>query len=391
MKQNILALDWSNLAFRSLYMANGFGTECSYESQEEINNYIGKLAQDTAFILRMFTPNKVVFCTDSKHSWRKDVISTYKSNRDRSEKYNWENIFSALDAFKKHLESLGYVFAEAEHAEADDMLAMVKEIVFEDPRFANYNLILVSADADIRQLIQFDDKTKQYCMVFNEIGTGKGGMRHLYCNDAIMNWYSTDSAEINDIFNFGMDTEREYIKSILTSNPKIKIEATDPDNILLNKIFCGDDGDCVPSFYEWFSDKGAKKRVTNAPFVKIKALLDIKNIKDLDESKNSLKESMEKVLKREINDIDVLMRLERQKKLVELNTSLFPTEIAEYKSVLLDKLINQQPLNLYGLKMNDLIAGSDFSAILVKDKRKDADVFKSLNQYVDNLNLTPLF
>ena len=91
------------------------------------------------------------------------------------------------------------------------------------------------------------------------------------------------------------------------------------------------------------------------------------------------------------NDIDVLKRLERPKKLVELNTAVFPDHIAAYKTVLADKIYNQQPLNLYGLKMKDLIAGSDFSEVLVKEKRKDAEVFNSLNKYVDNLNLTPLF
>lgn len=392
MKQNILALDWTNLAFRSLYMANGFNGNATYDIKEEIDNYIGKMAEDISYILRMYTPNKVIFCTDSKHSWRKDVISSYKMNREKSSNYNWDNIFAALESLKNHLKKLGYVFAEVEHAEADDMLALVKEITFQVPAFSNYNLILVSADADIRQLIDFKTSTSQYCMVFNEIGTGKGGFRHLYCNSKIMDWYNAPIDEqINSIFNFEPDNEREHIKSVLNNNPKVKMEETDPDNILLNKIFCGDDGDCVPSFYEWFNDKGSKKRLTNAPYVKIMSLLGVKTITDLELSKGSLKESIEKVIKHEINDIDVLARLERQKKLVYLCSEVFPKEIAEYKKTLADEILRQPALNLYGIKKDRLLTGSEFENVLVKNKRRDAEVFDSLNKYVDNLNLTPLF
>lgn len=38
--------------------------------------------------------------------------------------------------------------AKVEHCEADDIAAMCKEIVFE--KYPNYNVIIVSADADIR-------------------------------------------------------------------------------------------------------------------------------------------------------------------------------------------------------------------------------------------------
>jgi len=392
MKQNVLALDWTNLAFRSLYLANGFDGTASYDTQEEINNYIGKMAMDISFILRMFAPNKVVFCIDSKHSWRKDIIGTYKINRVKSSDYNWDNIFAALDSFKEHMKKLGYVFAEVEHAEADDMLALTKEIVFQEPAFQNYNLILVSADADIRQLIDFKPETNQYCMVFNEIGTGKGGFRHLYCDKDTMQWYDAPiDVQINDIFNFEIDNEREFIKNLIVANPKVKMEVTDPDNILLNKIFCGDDGDCVPAFYEWFNDKGNKKRFTNAPYVKMLGILGAHSIEELEQTKGSLKEALETVLKRKINDIDVLERLERQKKLVYLNSSVFPESIASYKRDLASLMLKQPSLNLYGVKMDTLLNGSEFKDVLVKDKKRDAEVFKSLDKYVDNLNLTPLF
>jgi hypothetical protein len=38
--------------------------------------------------------------------------------------------------------------AQVEHCEADDIVALCKEVVFE--KYHNYNIIIVSADADLR-------------------------------------------------------------------------------------------------------------------------------------------------------------------------------------------------------------------------------------------------
>jgi hypothetical protein len=391
MKQNILCLDWSNLAFRSLYMANGFGSSCSYNNQEEINNYIAKMAQDLALILRIFNPAKVVFAADSKHSWRKDVLDTYKSNRVKSETINWDNVYGALDKFKQHLKNIGFVFVETEHAEADDLMALTKELVFNDPDFKNYNLMLVSADADIRQLIEFKESTEQYCFVFNEIGRGPGGKRHIYTDQKGINWYNNVSSTTS-IFNMTINMDRQYLQNIIANNKKIVIEATDPANILLSKIFCGDDGDAVPAFYDWYGNKGNKVRITNSKFVKILGLLNVHNIDDMDLNVDSLKETIETVIKREITDIDVKERYMRQKKLVQLKSDIFPDFISSYKPTIKTLILNESIPALNDIKMKDLLKDCDeFNVILQKDRTKNADVFKGLNKYIDNLNLEKLF
>ena len=386
MKKVLLAVDWSNIAFRSLYMAAGFGSgqKYTYDYQEEINSYIAKMASDISYLLRMFTPNKIVFCADSKHSWRKDVLETYKGNREKSSSYNWENIFKALDTFKAHLMELGYVFAEAPHAEADDMLGLIKDLVFNDPDFVDYNVILVSSDADIRQLIDFNKLNHKYCMVFNEIGKGKGGFRRLFCNIDIEKWYNQEKeASINDIFDMGIDFDKNYIKNVIAHNQKVKLEVTDPENILLSKIFCGDDGDNVPAFYDWYNNKGKKVRITNSKFVKILELMEAHNIEDIDENKDNLQEVIETVIKRKITDIDVIERLKRQKKLVELKPSLFPQEIQDYEMVLKGNILKQEQINFYEINMKSLIQGSEFEEVLKENRANYADICKNRNNYVD--------
>lgn len=392
MKGIIVCLDWSNICFRSLFSINGFGSNYfTFKSDEEINSLIARIGTDVAFLLRMFNPQKVVFAADSKHSWRKDVLETYKIHRERDENIDWERVFAAIDDFKEHLKGLGYVFLETTNAEADDMMALLKEVVFQESDFSNYNLIIISADADIRQLIDWNDNN-QYCMVFNEVGRGPGGKRHLYCNDEILSWCNNEDDIQNDIFNFcSVDGDKEYIRNLLANNPKVVMEATDPKNILLNKIFCGDDGDDVPAFYDWYSDKGKKVRVTNRYYVKIVDALGTKDIDEVDKRRGELKAILESATKRSINDINVEERYDRQKKLVQLSSHIFPEHIRLYKSNVKSLVETQQIMICGNLQMRDMIKGSQFEKVLKPQRAKEADIFKGLNDYIDNHKLVALF
>jgi len=386
MRQIVLCIDWSNIAFRSLYMMGGYGSAPgSFDTKDECDRYIGKMATDIAYIVRSFMPSKVIFCTDSKHSWRKDVYEDYKANRERPDTFNWDNIFDALNRFKAHLESKGYLFAETEHAEADDLMALIKETVIDAgyPDLANMNVILVSADADIRQLITFNKDTHQYCAVFNEIGRGPGGFKHIYVTPEMLEWYN-DTTTGNDIFFTGLDADRQYLKGILDSNLKIRIEAVDPESVLLTKIFCGDDGDNVPAFYDWYGSTGKKVRVTAT---KQKALLEALGVNTMAALEavgpEELHSALETACKREIIDISAPERLERQKKLVELKSSNFPKSIRLYAADVLQMLQDGRYLqNVISLKMDDLIKGSDFEQTLKHGNARMAEVFQGLDKYI---------
>jgi hypothetical protein len=45
----------------------------------------------------------------------------------------------------------------------------------------------------------------------------------------------------------------------------------------LSKIFCGDDGDCVPSFYDWYVN-GKFTRITPGKAKKIRETVGINNV-----------------------------------------------------------------------------------------------------------------
>ncbi len=279
--------------------------------------------------------------------------------------------------------------AKVEHSEADDIIAMCKEIVFSE--YPDYNIIIVSADADLRQLIDFNEITNQYCIVYNTTGKGKASKRYLYVTKTFNDWINKSDQNF-DIFFENQDLSKQYIKNLLNENSIIELAEENPNNILLHKIFCGDDGDCVPSFYSWFKD-GRKVRITPAKENKIREIIGINNIRDLLSGKSQLKPVFEKVCKREINDIDFDERLDRQRVLVELNSSLFPEHIQNYKNNIKEMLNNVPSKNFRNLKSVDLLKGTIYEGY---DKKKvlDAEIFKGMSKYINSngtINTNKLF
>lgn len=393
-KKTLLVIDWSNLMFRSLalnalYGTTGIGT--NYDNMDEMKSFIYKFATDVCSLLNIFKANKVIIATDAAHAWRKDIdLGTsvgYKGTRNRDNGYNWENIFKCARDLQSYFNALGYHGAHIEHGEADDIAALCKDVVFK--RYADYNVIIVSADADLRQLIDFNPVTNQYCCVYNTIGKGKGGKRYLYATQAFQDWL--DKEEDNkDIFFFSYDANRQYIKSLLKMNSNIEVAIEDPNDIVINKIFCGDDGDAVPAFYSWYVN-GKCFRVTPVKVKKICETLGIKNVQNIvDVSKTgALKPVLEKVCKREINDIEITERLDRQRHLVELNPSLFPEHISEYEADIM-MMMDTATTYSYPVKADHVLSGTEYAG-MSKKKAVEASIFKDMDKYLGAAKNNALF
>ena len=384
-KKVLLVLDWSNLLFRSLFMNSLYGQVNGYNRIEDVRSFMYKFTTDVCSILNIFKPTNVIIATDSQHACRKDVLPGddlnpgYKSNRKKSESINWDNIFQCSDDLLKILSKNSMHVAKVEHCEADDIAAMCKEIVFE--KYTNYNVIIVSADADIRQLIDFNPITHQYCIVYNTTGKGKGSKRHIYVPESFETWYNTADSNF-DIFFENEDMSKTYIKQLLQANTIMELSVQNPNDVVLDKIFCGDDGDCVPSFYNWYKD-GRKVRITPGKEKKVREIIGINTVQDLVDSEYKLKPVFEKVCKRDINDIDFSERLMRQRVLVELNSKLFPEYIQDYKESL-DYMIGDIPSeSFWNLKSQVLLKDTQYEGY---DKKKaiEAEIFKGMDKYINS-------
>lgn len=374
----LLVVDWSNLMFRSLFMHQLFGdVSGTYERIEDLKSFTNKFAVDVCSIINMFKPNNIIIATDSQHAWRKDILpgeDGYKSNREKSENVNWDNIYKCSDDLQEILETKGIHIANVERSEADDIMALIKETVFSE--YEDYNVIIVSADADIRQLIDFNEETHQYCVVYNTTGRGKNSKRRMYATQSFIDWVNKE--EVVDIFFSEYDHTKQYVKDLLTANSIIELTADNPNDVVLSKIMCGDDGDCVPSFYGFYKN-GRYVRTTPAKAKKILETIGAYDVKSLVDNKHKLHEAYEKVYKREVNDLDFEERLMRQRTLVELNSKLFPDYIQGYKDSV-KYMLREFPDTAYqNIKAQEMLKGTAYEGF---DKKRalEADVFKDFEK-----------
>lgn len=379
-RKNLLVLDWSNLLFRSLFMSRVFGDNNNYDSEEDVAQFVVKFATDVIYQLKTFKPNNVIIATDSQHAWRKDILpgeNGYKANRKKDDNINWDNIFNGANELIKIMSENELYFASVDHCEADDICAMCKELVFE--KYQDYNIIIVSADADLRQLIEFNKLSQQYCAVYNTTSRGKGGKRYFYVTQEMKDWL--DTSDQIDIFFSNMDGNKQYLKDLFTNNTNMELTVEDPNNVVLSKIFCGDDGDNVPAFYEWWKD-GKKMRISPGRYKKIREKCKFDNVGQLLEKYTGIKKVIDEIVKRPVEDLDVKERLDRQMSLVVLNSEYFPQEIKNYKESISYMLENIPSTNFWNLHPNTLFEGTKFEDATTKKKALQADVFKELDRFI---------
>ena len=392
-KKLLLVIDWSGLMYRSLalnalYGLTGRGT--NYDAPEEVKSFVYKFATDICAILNIFQPNKILIAADSPKPWRKEIDLGevgYKGTRHREGSYNWKNIYKGSDDLSEMFQKAGCQIAKIEHGEADDMACLVKETVFE--KYHDYNIIIVSADADLRQLVDFNKLTNQYCLVYNTIAKPKTGKRMLYGTQDFIDWLNTEDS--CDIFFSNIDMARQSLQNIIKKHQFIEVAADNPNDIVINKIFGGDESDNIPSFYSWYTN-ARQFKISPLKTKKICENADIHNVYDLIEvaKKGMLKHVIETVINRKIEDIDINERLDRQRHLVELNSVLFPEHIQNYKADI-EMLLSEGEQLLYPMKANNILAGSDYAGAS-KRKAVEAEIFKQLGVYANTtLNGTPLF
>jgi len=98
---------------------------------------------------------ELIICCDNNKNWRKDVFPEYKAHRkegrDKSS-LDWNDIFQTLNKIRREIRDVfPYLVIEVERAEADDVIAIMTEILIKEQ-----NLIL-SGDKDFGQLQKYDN------------------------------------------------------------------------------------------------------------------------------------------------------------------------------------------------------------------------------------------
>lgn len=381
--------DLSNMFFRSLFIVGGYGAKnYSFESQFEIDQLMRKVSTDVSYIIRQLSPSRVIFALDSK-SWRKSISidenDGYKANREKSGMINWDNVFNTMKEFGEILEANGFIVSKIENAEADDLIALwTNELLFKQ----NQNVVIVSSDEDVRQLVHFysyEPGKKVFSTVYNPFATGKNSSKKLYVPNHFEEWLN--SSDIGDIFNRAIDVDKEDFKR-LKETEKVTLENVDGNRIAMKKIFCGDDGDNVPAIYTWLvkdkNDEDKTVRITNSKFEKIVESIGAKDYLDLMDNSSKIYEHLT-VIAGHTPPFKMEDRLIRQVKLVVLSPQVFPEQIVDDFNKHCIEELKKPNVNPQSWNMNSLLEGTRY----VKSKGNsgsEASIFKE----IDRLN-TQLF
>ncbi len=147
MKQRLwILIDVSFLCYKALYSTGHL------KNGSDPTGVLFSFLRDVLDLDRLFEPDGIAFCFDSKSSRRKDVYPTYKANRVKKpeEQEMWKAFFAQRNMLRTQLlPELGYqnIFCQKGY-EADDLIASLCETI---P--SNDIIVIVSGDKDLYQCL----------------------------------------------------------------------------------------------------------------------------------------------------------------------------------------------------------------------------------------------
>jgi len=375
--------DLSNMLFRSMFSVTAYGSkQFTFNTQEECDILLRKVTMDISYIMRSISPSRVVFALDNS-SWRKKIKieenEGYKGNREKSKNLNWDNIYKASDEFSEIMDSNGYIVTKIDGAEGDDIITLWTNELHKNQ---HQHVIIVSGDEDIRQLVNYDkiDDKYSFVTVFNPFTQGKGASKKLYHSKYFNEWLTTE--DVCNIFNLTIDVDKEDFKK-LQKLDKVKFEETDGNLIKMRKIFCGDDGDNIPSIFTWIkNDK--EVRFTNSKFEKLLEVIgnDCDHVKVLEKADIVLENI--KLLTKEIPVFNIKERLNRQIKLIVLDPNVFPSDIVNEFEKIKTIELKKPKTNNAAVNMHQLLSNTRY--VTTKQNNKST-IFNEL----DRMNNKSLF
>ena len=397
-----IVFDLSNMFHRSMFVVGGYGKKgFTFDTQNEIDQLMRKVATDVAFTLRQVRASRVFFAADSK-SWRKKIEieenEGYKGSREekKSSTINWTNVYNLMDEFCAIMDKKGLISTKIKGAEADDIMCLWRDKLLFDK---NEHVVLVSGDEDIRQLVfynSYESGKKAFCTIFNPFTQGKNAKKKLFVGNFFKEWLTSDDG-IGSIFNRGSDTDKESFTQLINEN-SVELEEIDGNEIAMRKIFCGDDGDEIPALYTWMgvTQKGdpVQRRITPSVYSKIMEYLkpislETNNSRIIDHVDLPSLELPIEIKLTEISghkpNINISERINRQIKLVVLSKEVFPEEIVEEFDSLSDNELSKVPDQINGWYLNTLLEGTRYVVEGFQKAKNEASIFKEIDRISQSL------
>jgi 5'-3' exonuclease len=321
------------------------GTVLSTKKEQGI--FIRKVSTDLCSALNSLPKGgRLVFCVDSR-SWRRDVEienGGYKSGRVKDEEVDWTIFYDLLHKFGEQLSKMGFIYSETEGAEADDLLMFWSEKFLE----IGENTVIISGDGDLIQMSRINENSN-WISVWNN----KSKNSTLFVPQFWNSWLEHDKPvsifDVSDIIGSDKEDMRKFVK-------KVTVEEVDTKKYILNKMLIGDDGDSVPTVWDYlkneklvrftkskaesllkiyedseWKDLSVMELFSNPDFLKWTASLVIKISKDVDKQENRDK---------------AYKNLRRNIKLMWLNKAVIPSFVKEEALKSLEESIDKPQINV---------------------------------------------
>lgn len=157
---------------------------------------------------------QLVFCSDDKRYWRREVFPFYKANRKKAREssgFDWSLIFNTLNKIRDEIkETFPYTVIQVSGAEADDIIAiMAKYSQTNELRSVGLDeeaqpILILSGDKDFLQLQKYPN-IKQYSPMMKKYLTVDDPNKYLIehiirgdSGDGIPNFLSPDSVFVTE-------------------------------------------------------------------------------------------------------------------------------------------------------------------------------------------------
>lgn len=255
--------------------------------------------------------DNIVIITDGG-SWRKKLEkpktrtqNIYKGNRVSDSALNWSLIWETLQEFFDNCASIGITVSRVSDMEGDDLVYYWSRKLNSE----GINCIIWSSDQDLQQLVQYRD------CVFTAWYENKKGL----CLPETLKEKTVDPIE----FFMTMETCGSSVLDILKK--EFLVFYINPDDIVMKKVICGDDGDNILSIIR--EKKGNKTyKIGKKMWESMQDKMGIKTIREFIKKKDDICNRL--CIEKNYSDVDAVKNeFDYNVKLVWLSSEIIPEEL----------------------------------------------------------------
>jgi len=202
------------------------------------------LMNDFNRISGSFGFDRIFFVSDKGASWRRQIYPEYKGNRVKDESIDWDAVFATYEIFKNKVKKKRNVkFLQLDEVEGDDLISHIVK----DGNKEGYSSLIVSSDADINQILEFDIIkgwiNVQWNYKFNDERIYVPENYQLFMESM----YKPQQYDEDDIFSSSPDDDNEFLVYLEQLISRTKVKEIKCEESLFCKIVSGDKGDNISS------------------------------------------------------------------------------------------------------------------------------------------------